>query len=505
MKTLFIAATIIKLKTHVFFSLSGLKRKPLSHLLKVFVVPYSDHSNYTELHEFVRAMRPKCIKPIMEKPRDMCGESLTHRADMSCFDALLSRSLCPDQNLNSKEQDSALLINNPTQSGPESCPGSFADNRVCLSNKRVFKRLCQDDPEDGHVSKVSAVTQDEAGSELASLLTPLLMKKANVQLKKIRNSRKRIRSKIQGVVYTEEDETTTSSCLPSRDQNVKKSKLSKQKVDVESCHKKATEKGETESQPSSKKPHLRLSLAQMGSDNKHDDEMFTLQQPFSSHANEAILDGQLSSGEGNQGNSVFVISDVGDIDSCRDENMNSEEKAKECENLGKIKSPKVAMCGEKFTSHNLSLRSEALEEVTDIEVSQVLPEKRLTMPTVSSTSDKTKISSGPLHLSSLCEGNCDPQATDILTLSYFGVSNTEEPLERLKEDRESESDIPSVGLRLCEANPNVTTLPENEPILSDKEAYKKSSYSKEGDESGKPHCNMTTIIGKYSNCSRKLI
>ena len=51
----------------------------------VFVVPYSDHSSYVELHSFVRRVQPSHIIPIVTTNKGPKSADFTSRKDMSCF------------------------------------------------------------------------------------------------------------------------------------------------------------------------------------------------------------------------------------------------------------------------------------------------------------------------------------------------------------------------------------------------------------------------------------
>ena len=62
---------------------------PYQNIRDVFVIPYSDHSSFPELIEFVTAIKPRKIIPIVQKHR---GDEANFKNDMSVFDHLLSRS-----------------------------------------------------------------------------------------------------------------------------------------------------------------------------------------------------------------------------------------------------------------------------------------------------------------------------------------------------------------------------------------------------------------------------
>ncbi|XP_059150068.1 5' exonuclease Apollo-like [Physella acuta] len=79
--------TIAIIPTAIF---TGVK-VPFVNKGKIFIVPYSDHSCYTELHEFVAIMRPSKVVPIVTSTRGPRGHDLNERVDMSCFDQFLFR------------------------------------------------------------------------------------------------------------------------------------------------------------------------------------------------------------------------------------------------------------------------------------------------------------------------------------------------------------------------------------------------------------------------------
>ncbi|KAK2167259.1 hypothetical protein LSH36_30g00032 [Paralvinella palmiformis] len=84
--------TLIILPTSLF---SGLGFQPYKNCPDTHIVPYSDHSSYSELHTFVRAIAPKRIRPIVSGSGGsrVFGMSVQNRADMSCFNDYLN----PDQ------------------------------------------------------------------------------------------------------------------------------------------------------------------------------------------------------------------------------------------------------------------------------------------------------------------------------------------------------------------------------------------------------------------------
>ncbi|XP_064632425.1 5' exonuclease Apollo-like [Lineus longissimus] len=78
--------TIVLIPTCLFI---GLGHSPYDNIENVFVIPFSDHSSYTELCTFVSKVKPKQIIPIVEYKKKVFGVNCSSRADMTCFDKYL--------------------------------------------------------------------------------------------------------------------------------------------------------------------------------------------------------------------------------------------------------------------------------------------------------------------------------------------------------------------------------------------------------------------------------
>ena len=80
------APTIAVVLTGLFV---GLGYQPFSASSDIFVVPLSDHSPYTELHEFMARIRPKSVVPIVRTDPgsrdDPLAASLLDRTNVECF------------------------------------------------------------------------------------------------------------------------------------------------------------------------------------------------------------------------------------------------------------------------------------------------------------------------------------------------------------------------------------------------------------------------------------
>ena len=66
------------------------KHNPFRNIKEIFVVPYSDHSSFTELKEFVEVIRPKKVVPIVRKHTGTEAGFSNLRTDMSVFDDRLN-------------------------------------------------------------------------------------------------------------------------------------------------------------------------------------------------------------------------------------------------------------------------------------------------------------------------------------------------------------------------------------------------------------------------------
>ncbi|KAK6183711.1 hypothetical protein SNE40_011138 [Patella caerulea] len=141
---------------------TGLKVEPFGKSEHVFVVPYSDHSSYTELRQFVSCVKPSRVVPIVRSDtHGPYGADFSARADMSCFDDLLKVKSTPERATKYRK----------LQNGGKAKIRLFKENdsfdirSVCKSKtkrrkRRIFRK---------GVSKVSrkGVTYDSDISELA--------------------------------------------------------------------------------------------------------------------------------------------------------------------------------------------------------------------------------------------------------------------------------------------------------------------------------------------------
>lgn len=65
---------------------------PYGNVPNIFVVPYSDHSSFTELQKFVEVVRPRKLIPIVHKHRVSPDEPFNSRVNMNVFQHLMDSS-----------------------------------------------------------------------------------------------------------------------------------------------------------------------------------------------------------------------------------------------------------------------------------------------------------------------------------------------------------------------------------------------------------------------------
>ncbi|GFN82373.1 desumoylating isopeptidase 2-like [Plakobranchus ocellatus] len=200
--------TIVIIPTAIF---TGIQIKPYTSVPGVYVVPYSDHSSYPELYEFVSALSPKCIKPIVLWREDLFGNSVCDRADMSCFHELLSSSQSSSTNNPISEQQSSSILTNQLVDFDTITDITVAD-QASISSKTVFQQdKCNSSKSTNDISSIS-VSEREAETKLASYLSPLLTDRECIQSKKMKLRPKRVKVKPKGVVFDEEDVVDDSEC-----------------------------------------------------------------------------------------------------------------------------------------------------------------------------------------------------------------------------------------------------------------------------------------------------
>lgn len=112
--------TIALLPTSLY---TGLEMSPFCNQENVYIVPYSDHSSFDELIEFVKFIKPGCIYPIVcGETKGPFGSSISNRADISVFEPYL----CNKQGRNNEI--------------PESVKRWMYGNRTALKPAKVLNK-----------------------------------------------------------------------------------------------------------------------------------------------------------------------------------------------------------------------------------------------------------------------------------------------------------------------------------------------------------------------------
>lgn len=128
--------TIALLPTSLY---TGLEMSPFCNQENVYIVPYSDHSSFDELIEFVKLIKPGCIYPIVcGETRGPFGSSISDRANISVFEPYL----CNKQGRNNEIPESVKrwMYGNQTALKPAKVlnkkPFTLARKRSLQNSKR---------------------------------------------------------------------------------------------------------------------------------------------------------------------------------------------------------------------------------------------------------------------------------------------------------------------------------------------------------------------------------
>lgn len=128
--------TIALLPTSLY---TGLEMSPFCNQENVYIVPYSDHSSFDELIEFVKLIKPDCIYPIVcGETRGPFGSSISDRANISVFEPYL----CNKQGRNNEIPESVKrwMYGNQTALKPAKVlnkkPFTLARKRSLQNSKR---------------------------------------------------------------------------------------------------------------------------------------------------------------------------------------------------------------------------------------------------------------------------------------------------------------------------------------------------------------------------------
>ena len=131
-KVCYIEPTAMALNKHSHVSTRSLRSNN-----KTCVVPYTDHSSYTELIEFIKLLQPKSVQPIVKEIEANTFNTYVIN-DMSCFD----KYLCKEPLVESLDQYRLLLQTTSLIRSNRRLNQNVAKKRVKyeIHNKRVLKK-----------------------------------------------------------------------------------------------------------------------------------------------------------------------------------------------------------------------------------------------------------------------------------------------------------------------------------------------------------------------------
>lgn len=110
----------------------------------VFVVSYSDHSSYGELHEFVSILAPRSVIPVVKNAKDRLSRVIPERMDMSCFEKYLDKSPRSLAYLSSHIKVKQSTINMKTGKLPRIVQRDY-QYRNMITKGVVYEQSCEDD------------------------------------------------------------------------------------------------------------------------------------------------------------------------------------------------------------------------------------------------------------------------------------------------------------------------------------------------------------------------
>jgi len=130
----FVQQTIAIIPTGIYIALASC---PFPQRQDVHIIPYSNHSSYEELQQFVSLIEPRKIHPILGPDlKDRLAQSLPNRADMSCFQVTVD-DVDPVQ---TEPQGSSSVLSSEQQASVSSSYSTNSDNSTTETTRPKFRK-----------------------------------------------------------------------------------------------------------------------------------------------------------------------------------------------------------------------------------------------------------------------------------------------------------------------------------------------------------------------------